>query len=135
MISTETLITKLSDNELRFLLVTHMVDSDARFDRYGLLKSGQGAEHFLDRLVKQVNGQVSGHKMRETCWGLNTDSEGHLLCFSLPTHTHVSDTHSHSYGYFGTAMCRVSGLLENRFHGRVGAFGTFTESGEIITCY
>jgi hypothetical protein len=67
MTSTESLITKLSVNELSFLLVTHMVDSDARFDRYRLLKSGQGAEHFLDRLVKQANGQVSGHKMRETC--------------------------------------------------------------------
>jgi hypothetical protein len=40
------------------------------------------------------------------------DSEGHLLIFSMPTHTHVSDTHRHSYGHFGTATCGVSSLLE-----------------------
>jgi hypothetical protein len=54
----ETLNTIFSVNELSFLLVTHTVDSDAWFDGYGILKSGQGAEHFLDRLVLQANGQV-----------------------------------------------------------------------------
>jgi hypothetical protein len=37
---------KLSVNELNFPLVTHMIDSDVRFDSYGVLKSGQGAENF-----------------------------------------------------------------------------------------
>jgi hypothetical protein len=47
-------------------MVTHTINLDVRFDSYGILKSGQGAENFLDRLVKQANGQVSEHKMRET---------------------------------------------------------------------
>jgi hypothetical protein len=32
----------------------------------------------------------------------------------MPTQTHISDTHSHGYSHFGTAMCGVSSLLENR---------------------
>jgi hypothetical protein len=49
---------KFSINELSFSLVTHTAYSDARFDSYGILKSGQGAEHFLDRLDIQMNDQV-----------------------------------------------------------------------------
>jgi hypothetical protein len=51
--------TKTSANELRFLLVTHTVYSEARFDRYEILKSGQCAGNFLDRLDKPANDQVS----------------------------------------------------------------------------
>jgi hypothetical protein len=40
MISLETLNTKVTVNKLMFLLVTHTVYSDARFDRYEILKSG-----------------------------------------------------------------------------------------------
>jgi hypothetical protein len=40
------------------------------------------------------------------------DSEGHVLRFSTPTYTHISDTHNHGYGHFGAATCGVSGLLE-----------------------
>jgi hypothetical protein len=69
----------------------------------------------MDRLVIQENGQVLGHKICKTCWGLNMDSEGHLLRFLTPTRTHVSDTHNHSYGHFSTTTCGVSGLLEIRF--------------------
>jgi hypothetical protein len=54
----ETLNTKVDDNELSFLLVTHMAYSDARFGNYGILKSGQGAENFLDRLCRPANDQV-----------------------------------------------------------------------------
>jgi hypothetical protein len=46
-------------------------------------------------------------------------SEGHLLRFSMPTHTHLSDTRIHSYGHFSTATCRVSGLLEIRLTNRL----------------
>jgi hypothetical protein len=46
MTSPETLNTKFSINELRFLLVTHKAYFDAGFDSYGLLKSGQGADTF-----------------------------------------------------------------------------------------
>jgi hypothetical protein len=49
---------KLSTDKLRFPLVTHTVDSDAQFGRYGILKSRQGAENSLHRLDIPVNGQV-----------------------------------------------------------------------------
>jgi hypothetical protein len=53
-----TLNTKCSVNELIFPLVTHMVNSDAWFDSYWVLKTGQGAEQILDRLDLQTNDQV-----------------------------------------------------------------------------
>jgi hypothetical protein len=40
MTSPETLNTQVSVNELSFPLVNHTVYSDARFDIYGVLKSG-----------------------------------------------------------------------------------------------
>jgi hypothetical protein len=58
MTSPETLNMKFSVNELNFPLVTHTAYSDARFDSYGILKSGQDDEHFLDRLDIQMNDQV-----------------------------------------------------------------------------
>jgi hypothetical protein len=54
----ETLNTKFSFNELSFLLVTPMVNSDTRFGSYGVLKSRQGAEQILVRLGMHVNHQV-----------------------------------------------------------------------------
>jgi hypothetical protein len=60
-----------------------------------------------------------GHKMGETCQGLRTRSEHHILSFLTPTQTHISNAHSHGYGHFGTAMYGVSGLLENRVIERV----------------
>jgi hypothetical protein len=39
MTSPETLNTKVAADELSFSLVTHMVYSDAQFDRYEILKS------------------------------------------------------------------------------------------------
>jgi hypothetical protein len=54
----ETLNTKVADNELNFPLVTHMAYSNARFGNYGILKSGRGAENFLDRLCRPANDQV-----------------------------------------------------------------------------
>jgi hypothetical protein len=77
--------------------------------------------------------QILGHKMSETYWGLNTCSEAYLPRFLTPTQTHVSDTHSHDYGHFGTVTCGASGLLENWVIEWVGAFGTFTDSIKIIT--
>jgi hypothetical protein len=44
MISPETLNTKIAVNELSFPLVTHTAYFDTQFSRYGLLKSGYGAE-------------------------------------------------------------------------------------------
>jgi hypothetical protein len=133
MNSPETLNTKLAFNELNFPLVTHLINSDARFEGYGLLKLGQGTEQILDRLGIHANDQVLGHAKHESCWGVNIDSEGHLFRFSTPTHTHVSDVHSHGYGHFGTATCGVSDLLKNRINKRVETFDTVTGSGKIMT--
>jgi hypothetical protein len=55
MASSETLNTEFAINKLRFLLVTHMVYSDARFDSYGILNLGHGAKYFLDKLVMKMN--------------------------------------------------------------------------------
>jgi hypothetical protein len=45
-------------NELSFLLVTNMVNSNARFDSYRILKLGQGAEQILGRLDRWMNNEV-----------------------------------------------------------------------------
>jgi hypothetical protein len=58
MTSPETLNAKFVIDELSSPLVTHRTHSDARFDSYGILKSGQGAENFLDRLDIPTNDQV-----------------------------------------------------------------------------
>jgi hypothetical protein len=58
MTSPEILNTKVTVNEHRFPLVTHMTISNSRFDSYEILTSGQGAEHFLDRLDILTNDQV-----------------------------------------------------------------------------
>ena len=54
----ENLNTIVADNDLSFPLVTHMTYSDARFGSYAILKSGRGAENFLDRLCRPANDQV-----------------------------------------------------------------------------
>jgi hypothetical protein len=51
-------VVDLAVNKLSFPLVTHTVDSDARFGGYGILKSGQGAENFMDRLDRRMNNPV-----------------------------------------------------------------------------
>jgi hypothetical protein len=58
MTFSETLNTKVADNDLSFPLVTYMAYSDARFGSYGILKSRRGAENFLDRLRRLANDQV-----------------------------------------------------------------------------
>jgi hypothetical protein len=58
MTTLETLNMKLAAKELSFPLVTHMAYSNVWFDSYEILKSGQGTENFLDRLIIQVNDQV-----------------------------------------------------------------------------
>jgi hypothetical protein len=58
MSTLETWNMKLVVNELIFPQVTHTTYFDARFDSYGILKPGQGAEHYPDRLDIQMNEQV-----------------------------------------------------------------------------
>jgi hypothetical protein len=70
MTSLETWNTKVSVNELNFLLVTHTVYFDARFDSYGILKSGQGAEKLPGQTVQA--GERSGFKGRR-CVKLGND--------------------------------------------------------------
>jgi hypothetical protein len=71
MTFSETLNTKVADNELSFPLITHMAFSDAWFGSYEILKSGRGAENFLDRLCRLVNNQVlrveDAQNLTESC--------------------------------------------------------------------
>jgi hypothetical protein len=66
MTSLETLNTKVSVNELSFPLVPHMVLSDERYDIYGILKSGHGAELIRTEQVCEWISQVSGNKKHES---------------------------------------------------------------------
>jgi hypothetical protein len=68
-----------------------MAYSDARFDSYGILKSGRGVENFLNR-----------------------------LCFLTPTHTHIFGNHSSGYTCFNTAMCEVQRIAVKRNRNRFG---------------
>jgi hypothetical protein len=65
-------------------------------------------------------------------WGRRS-TRGSELSFPTPTRTHVSDAHSHGYGHFDIATCGVSGSLKNWVIEQVGAFGTVTDSGKIMT--
>jgi hypothetical protein len=113
MTSPEILYMKNVVNELNFLLVTHTTCFDTRFDRYEFLNLGFSVGQILDRLVYRCLVRFLVHKIGQTCWGLHTRSEDHLLSFPTPTQTHISHTHSHGYGHFSTATCGVSGLLKN----------------------
>jgi hypothetical protein len=116
----ETLNTKIADNELSFPLVTHMTFFDARFGSYGILKSGRGAESFLDRLCRPANDQV-----------LRADDARNLTRviykFRRPL-TQLSDAYSnahfsnHSSGYscFNTATCEVQRIAVKRNRKRFG---------------
>jgi hypothetical protein len=96
MTSPEILYTKNVVNELNFLLVTHTTCFDIRFDRDEFLKLGFSVGQILNRLVYRCLVRFLGQKMGETCWGVNTRSEAHLLSFLMHTQTHV--------GAFGTVM-------------------------------
>jgi hypothetical protein len=133
MTSPETLYMKNVANKLSFRPVTHTSCFNIRFDRYGFLKSGFNTDLILDSLAYRCLVRFSGQKMGETCWGLNTKSEAHLLRFPTPIETHVSDADSHVHGHFVTATCGVSGLLKNRVIERIGAFGSVTDIGNITT--
>jgi hypothetical protein len=85
----ETLNTKVAINEVSFLLVTHMAYSDARFDSYGILKSGRGAENFLDRLCRPVNDQVLRAKDARNMTRV-------VYKFRRPL-TQLSNAYSHAY--------------------------------------
>jgi hypothetical protein len=61
--SQETLNTKIAVNKLNFLLVTHAAYSNAQFHSYRILKSGQGAENFLDKLI--IHAKWSGFKAQD----------------------------------------------------------------------
>jgi hypothetical protein len=73
----KTLNTKVAVNELSFPLVTHTAYSDAWFDSYEILKSGRGAENFLDRLVRLANVQVLGAEDAQILASVAYGSVGH----------------------------------------------------------
>jgi hypothetical protein len=131
MTSPETLYMKNAVNELRFLLVTHTTCFDIRFDYYEFLKPGCSVGQTLDRLVYRCLVWVLGHRMSETCWGLDTRSEAHLLTFPTLAQTHLSDAHNHGYGHSSTTTCGVSGLLKKWIIEWVGAYGTIMDSSKI----
>jgi hypothetical protein len=89
MTTPETLNTKLAANELSFLLVTHAVYYDAQFDSYGILKSGRGAENFLDRLDIQMNDQLL---QAQDAWNMVNDVYG----YRRPL-TRLSNTYSYAH--------------------------------------
>jgi hypothetical protein len=66
MTSLENLNTKVISNELNFLLVALTVSSNAWFDSYWVLKTGQGAELVWTDWTYGWISQVSGHKKRES---------------------------------------------------------------------
>jgi hypothetical protein len=96
-----------------------MTSFDIQFGRYRFFKSGFSAGQILDRLGIHVLGQVLGHKMGETSWGLNTSSEGNKVSFLTPTQTHVFDNCSNCYVRLSTSHVRSSSvaanLIRNRF--------------------
>jgi hypothetical protein len=63
-------------NELSFLLVTHTTHFSIRFSCYGVLNSCSSSKHVKDRSDCIRSVRFLGHKMGETCWGLNIASEG-----------------------------------------------------------
>jgi hypothetical protein len=71
--SLETLYTKNADNKLSFPLVNHIAYFNTRFGRYGLLKSGYGADQVLDRLGIQVIGQALGPKEAQLLLGFEQE--------------------------------------------------------------
>jgi hypothetical protein len=75
MTSPETSHTKNVANELSFPLVTHMTHFDIWFGRYSILKSCFSSEHVMNRLDCSCSVRFLGHKMGETCLGLNATSE------------------------------------------------------------
>jgi hypothetical protein len=85
----ETLNTKVADNDLSFPLVTHMAYSDAQFGNYGILKSGRGAENFLDRLCRPANDQVLGAEDARNLMRV-------VYKFRRPL-TQLSNAYSHAY--------------------------------------
>jgi hypothetical protein len=76
MISPETSYTKNVANELSFQLVIYMTHFDIRFGRYDILNSCFSSGQVMDRSDCRCSVRFLGHKMGESCYGLNTISEG-----------------------------------------------------------
>jgi hypothetical protein len=84
----ETLNTKVAVNKLSFPLITQMVYFHARFDSYGLLQSGYGDEHFLERLYIQVNDKVLSIRR------VNLAGSQHIFCRKL---AYLSNAYSYAH--------------------------------------
>jgi hypothetical protein len=66
----------------------------------------------MDILDCSCSVKFLGHKMGETCLGLNTSYERNRVRFPMPTQTHVSDNRRNGYGHLNTGMCGVRWLLK-----------------------
>jgi hypothetical protein len=102
-----TLNTKVADSEISFPLVTHMAFSNAWFGSYGILKSGQGAENFLDRLCRPANDQVLRAEDAQNLTRVVYKFRRQLTQFPMPTHMRIFSNHISGYSCFNTLMCGV----------------------------
>jgi hypothetical protein len=84
MTSPETSYMENVSNELSFLLVTHTTCFDMRFGCYDILKSGFSSGQILADWLYRCLIRFLGHKISETCWGLNTQYGGNKLSFWAP---------------------------------------------------
>jgi hypothetical protein len=66
----------------------------------------------MDKLDSRCLVRVLGHKMGETCMGLNTTSKGLYISFPTPTQTHVSDNRSNVTAVYTQPTCGVQRLLK-----------------------
>jgi hypothetical protein len=128
----ETLNTKVADNELSLPLVTYMAYSDARFENYGILKSGRGAESFLDGLCRPANDQVLRAKNARNLMRVIYKFRRPLTQLSNAYSPAHFGNHSSGYSCFNTATCGVQRIAvkQNRKRFRLGLI---LDNGEIPT--
>jgi hypothetical protein len=98
MTSPDTLYTKNVDNELSFLLVTHTTCFDIQFGRYGFSIQVSVLDRFWTDWVYRCLTRFLGQKMSETCWGLNTSSEGN---------NQLSDAYSNTFFIIATMVTTI----------------------------
>jgi hypothetical protein len=68
--------------------------------------------------------------MTESWRGLITNSVGHLISFSLPTHTHIFGNHSNGYGHLKTADVQSFVDCRKLLLRRLETWKWFSELGE-----
>jgi hypothetical protein len=110
----ENLNTKVVDNDLSFPLITHMAYSDARFGSYGILKSGRGAENFLDRLCRPAKDQVLRAEDAQNLPRVIYKFRRPLTQLSNAYSNAHFGNHNSGYSCFNTATCGVQRIAVKR---------------------